>query len=260
MSTEIIAADCVHTLELLPAGCANLVFADPPYNQSIDYGNGAAADKLPDHEYLDRCDRWITGCRRVLADDGSMWVLISHEYAAELCVLLKQTGLHWRNTVIWHETFGAQCTRKFSRISRQMLYFTAHRSRFTFNSEAVTVPSDRQTKYNDRRANPDGKVMGDVWTGIPRLCKTHKERVPVVPTQLPLALLRRIVGVSSNPGDLVIDPFVGSGTTGVAAVESGRQFVGIDCNPKYAALAQERLGHVISKRRHGAISAIEGAA
>src|SRR5262249_42085709 len=94
----------------------------------------------------------------------------------------------------------------------------------------------RQTTYLDKRANPAGKNWDDVWGvtrkdgsgAIPRVCGTHKERIPGFPTQLPLALLRPIIGCASNPGDLVIDPFCGSATTAVAAVELGRSFIGIE--------------------------------
>ena len=240
-TSAILTGDCVHLLDRLDSGSASVVFCDPPYNQGVDYGNGSAADKLPDNEYVDWCRGWIAACRQVLADDGSIWLLISDEYAAELCVAMKQVGLHMRNWIKWRETFGVNCTRKFCRTSRHLLYFVAHPRRFTFNAEQVTVLSDRITKYNDKRANPNGKVMGDVWDDIPRLCGTHKERIEGFPTQLPLNLLRRVIGVSSNPGDLVIDPFTGSGTTGVAAKELGRHFRGIEVNDAYAALAYERI-------------------
>jgi DNA modification methylase len=101
------------------------------------------------------------------------------------------------------------------------------------------VPSDRQTKYGDKRAAAGGKIMGDVWT-ISRVCGTFKERVKGVPTQLPSELVRRIVGVSSNPGDTVLDIFAGSGTVCAVAEEMGRQGVGIELNPEYAEIAHGR--------------------
>ena len=105
---------------------------------------------------------------------------------------------------------------------------------------AVTVPSDRQAKYGDRRAAPGGKIMGDVWQ-ISRVCGTFKERVDGVPTQLPRELVERIIGVSSNPGDVILDPFAGSGTTLAVAQRMGREAVGIELNPDYAKIAERRV-------------------
>jgi site-specific DNA-methyltransferase (adenine-specific) len=108
----------------------------------------------------------------------------------------------------------------------------------------VNRPSDRQTKYGDSRADPAGKCWDDVWgitPPIPRLVDNHHERIPDFPTQLPLDLLRPIVSAHSDPGDLVLDPFSGSGTTGCACIELGRRFVGIELSEKFADLSRKRL-------------------
>jgi site-specific DNA-methyltransferase (adenine-specific) len=121
------------------------------------------------------------------------------------------------------------------------------RKRFVFHADAVRRPSDRQTKYRDRRANPAGKVWDDVWginPPIPRVAGTHAERIEDFPTQLPLELLRRVVGCASDPGDLVVDPFNGSGTTGAACVELGRRYVGVEQSERYADRARRRLAGV----------------
>ena len=144
--------------------------------------------------------------------NGSMWVLINDEWVAEFDIQSRQAGLHRRSWVTWYETFGVNCKRKFSRTKRHLLYMVRSPHQFTFNCAAVSTQSDRQKKYNDKRANPAGKILDDVWI-IPRVAGTHSERIRGVPTQLPMELLRRVIGCSSNPGDLVIDPFSGSGTT-----------------------------------------------
>ena len=145
-----------------------------------------------------------------------------------------------RNRITWHETFGVYCHNKFGRCSRPIYYATKDSKRFTFNKAAVTVPSARQEKYGDRRAAPGGKIMGDVWT-ISRVCGTFAERVKGVPTQLPEELVRRIVGVSSNPGDTVLDPFAGSGTIPAVAASMGRVGLGIELNHEYVEIAMDRL-------------------
>jgi site-specific DNA-methyltransferase (adenine-specific) len=113
-------------------------------------------------------------------------------------------------------------------------------TRFVFNAKAINRPSDRQTKYYDGRANPKGKNWDDVWI-IPRLTGTSKERIPDFPTQLPLELLRPIVGCASDEGDLVVDPFCGSATTGIACLERNRRFLGIEKSHQFASSGIDRM-------------------
>ena len=239
---EVRCGDCLAELAKVEAGSVHLVFADPPYNIGIDYGEGATADRLPDADYLAWCERWLAACVRVLADDGSLWVLIGDEYAAEYAIILKRLGLHRRAWVKWYETFGVcnSSASNFSRTSRHLFYCVKDARRYAWDADAVSRPSDRQAKYGDARANPGGKVWDDVWQ-IPRLTGTSAERVPGFPTQLPLDLLLPVVGCSSRPGDLVLDPFNGSGTTGVAALRLGRRYLGIERSEAFAGVAIQRL-------------------
>jgi len=255
---EVVAGDCVERLRAVEPGSARLVFADPPYNQGVDYGGGAKADRLSDYDYLAWCARWIDASWRALAADGSLWVLISHEYAAAVELILKggiglrfpagevlgEGAFHVRAWPTWYESFGVNCSNNFNRTSRRLLYCVKDPKKFVFNAAAVSRPSDRQAKYGDKRADPGGKVWDDVWginPPIARLVGNAAERLPDFPTQLPLALLEPIVGCASEPGDLVIDPFTGSGTTGVAAVRLGRRYLGIEKSAKFAGLARTRL-------------------
>lgn len=240
ITSAITADDCLEGLRELRTGCVNLIFADPPYNIGVDYGKGKKFDRRDEREYQDWCQDWLQACERALTPDGSLWVLINDEWADLFGIMLRYVGLHRRSWIKWYETFGVNCTNKFNRTSRHLFYCVADPKHFTFNREAVTRPSDRQTKYKDKRANPNGKIWDDVWQ-IPRLCGTTKERIPGFPTQLPLALLKPIVGCSSNPGDLVVDPFCGSGTTGVVCKQLGRRFIGIESNPDYVELAEKRI-------------------
>jgi site-specific DNA-methyltransferase (adenine-specific) len=171
-----------------------------------------------------------------------MWVMINDEWAAHIAIMLEEAGLTQRNWIKWYETFGANCTTKFNRCSRHILYYVRDPKRFHFDAGAAAVrrPSDRQLKYGDKRANPEGKLLDDVWT-IPRVCGTFKERVHGVPTQVPLVIMQRIVAVASEPGDLVLDPFSGSGTTGVAALQAGRRYIGIEQNTAFATVSEARL-------------------
>ncbi|MGE0482386.1 MAG: site-specific DNA-methyltransferase [Phycisphaerae bacterium] len=238
------ACDCV---ESWPAGCVDLVFADPPYN--IGYVYDKYRDDLPDADYVRWTKRWMAGCARVLKPNGSMYIAIGAEYAADVRVLGRELGLHLRNWIIWHYSFGQNMRSKFARSHTHIFYFTRDAAAFTFNSLALRYPSARHTEYQDLRANPDGRVPHDVWDEFPRVCGTFKERDGFHGCQLPEALLMRIILASSNVGEVVLDPFVGSGTTAAVAKRLGRQYVGIDLSEEYARRTRERLERVADESR-----------
>jgi site-specific DNA-methyltransferase (adenine-specific) len=243
-SCRVITGDCLTELPRLPAGSVRLAFADPPYNIGVNYGEGTRADQLPRPEYLQWCRSWMQAVARLLTPDGSCWVLINDESAARFQVMLEEVGLSLRQWLIWYESFGVNNANGFNRTHRHLFWTVKDPRKFVFNSEAVNRPSDRQAKYDDRRADPAGKTWDSVWginPPVPRLTGTCAERVPEFPTQLPLALLRPIVGCASDAGDLVLDPFSGSGTTGVACRELGRRYIGIERSARYADLSRQRL-------------------
>lgn len=240
---RIITGDCVETLATLDAGCARLIFADPPYNIGVEYGDHHD-DSQADGDFLDWSREWIKLASQLLTPDGSLWVLINDEYADHFGLMLRDVGLHRRAWIKWYESFGVNCSNNFNRTSRHLFYMVKDPKRFVFNADAVNRPSDRQVKYGDRRADSGGKVWDDVWgvnPPIPRLVGTAEERLPDFPTQLPMALLRAVVGCASDPGDLVIDPFNGSGTTGAACIETGRRYIGIEKSERFSELATMRL-------------------
>lgn len=271
----LAVGDCIETMANWPEASIDLIFADPPYN--IGYQYDKYEDKRDDHDYIDWTMKWIDGCARLLKPTGSFYILIGDEYAAETRVHLKELErdhkLVFRNWVIWHYTFGQNCRLKFNRSHAHLFYcvgsaafdkWTAKKPPFTFNREAIAVPSARQTTYNDARANPKGKLpddtwylrpqaaqdMGDYFTSIEsdvwyqsRLCGTFRERTGWHPCQLPEALLERVVKVSSNEGDLVFDPFTGSGTTLAVAARLKRDYLGCELSEDYAAKALERIEH-----------------
>jgi len=240
---EIRHGDCLAELAQRPSATVRLIFADPPYNQGVDYGGGSKRDRQPERDYLAWCRDWMEACTRVLTDDGSLWVMISDEYADHFGMLLREVGLHRRSWIKWYETFGVNCTNNFNRCSRHIFYCVKHPQRFVFHADAVTRPSDRATKYADQRSAPGGKLWDNVWC-LPRLVENSAERLPDFPTQLPLAVVRPIVQCASDPGDLIVDPFSGSGTTGVAAVESRRRFLGIERNARFVEASRQRISLV----------------
>ncbi len=245
---SIVAGDCIELMNSGKVPQADLIFADPPFN--IGYKYDVYEDRKAYDEYYDWTRRWMAACQGCLAETGSFWVAIGDEYAAEVRVIGRQLGLHLRNWVIWHYTFGQATQTKFARSHTHLFYFTRHPRRFTFNDETVRVPSARQTTYADKRANPKGKLPDDVWS-FSRVCGTFHERVKWHPCQMPEKVLERIVKVSSNAGDLVVDPFSGSGTTCVAAAQLGRRFIGIDVSADYVRESTQRLADTLAGKRRG---------
>jgi site-specific DNA-methyltransferase (adenine-specific) len=250
----IYCGDSCQVLESWSPGSIDLVFADPPFNIGYVYDN--YRDDLPNAEYVAWTRRWMAACQRVLKPTGSFYIAIGDDFAADVRIIGRELGLHLRNWIIWHYTFGQNMKGKFCRAHTHIFYFTADPKTFTFNDHALRFPSARHTEYQDLRANPAGRLPDDVWTEFPRVCGTFKERAGFHGCQMPEALLMRIVMASSNPGEIVLDPFIGSGTTAVAAKRLGRKYIGIDLSKEYARHTEQRLATV---RDESAAPAVPGA-
>lgn len=243
----------------MPDGSIDLVFADPPYN--IGYAYDVYHDRRADDDYLAWTRRWGEQVCRVLNPRGAFWLAIGDEFAAELKVLFdRELGLHLRNWVVWYYTFGVNCTRKFNRSHTHLLYFIKDPERFTFRSDdpEVRVPSARQLVYSDRRADARGRLPDNTWILRPqdvpdgfdpgddtwyfaRVCGTFKERTGWHGCQMPEQLLGRIIRTCSEPGQTVLDPFAGSGSTLVVAKKLGRRPLGFEISEDYASRIAERL-------------------
>ena len=267
-ANTIIRGDCIQLLNDGPEGWVDLVFADPPFN--IGYLYHGYNDQRNTEDYLKFSHDWMKAVHRALKPNGSFYLAIGDEYAADLAVIARrQLGFHMRNWIIWHYTFGQQTQRMFAKSHTHILYFskTDDVKAITFNADAVRVASARQTTYADVRANPKGKLPDDTWylrpqeTGpeyfnpdgdtwsVSRVCGTFKEREGWHGCQMPIEVLKRIILASSNPGDIVLDPFNGSGTTTVAAAVLGRKYVGIDQSEEYVKFAQKRLEHTLEQAK-----------
>jgi site-specific DNA-methyltransferase (adenine-specific) len=254
---KLFNCDCIAGMQKLADGSVDLAFADPPFN--IGYQYDVYRDKLKSERYLAWCRDWIGEVVRVLKADGTFWLAIGDEYAAELKVMMqRELGLHCRSWVIWYYTFGVNCTKKFSRSHAHLFHMVKDLKQFMFNANAVRVPSARQLVYGDGRANPPGRLPDDTWIlrpqdipwtfqpdedtwYLPRINGTFKEREGWHGCQMPEQLLGRIVRACSNEGDLVLDPFGGSGTTLAVAKKLGRRYLGYELSPEYAARIEKRL-------------------
>lgn len=262
---QIIHGDSIQVLNDAPEGWVDLVFADPPFN--IGYLYHGYDDRLKHDDYLKFSRDWMAAVKRALKPTGSFYLAIGDDYAADLCVIARrELGLNMRNWIVWHYTFGQQTKQKFARSHTHILYFTKDQKVFTFNPDAVRVASARQTTYADLRANPKGKLPDDVWYlrpqetpagwfepdsdtwNVSRICGTFNEREGWHGCQMPIQVLDRIIRASSDPGDIVLDPFNGSGTTAVSAALLGRRYVGIDQSEEYVAYARKRLLHALQQQ------------
>ncbi len=257
MIGKLHRGDCVAGMKKLAAGSVQLAFADPPFNIGYEYDE--YDDRQEAEAYLDWSEQWIGQVHRVLADDGTFWLAIGDEYAAELKVISQKIGFHCRSWVIWYYTFGVNCQKKFNRSHAHLFHFVKDPKQFTFNDEAIRVPSARQLVYRDKRANPRGRLPDDTWIlrpqdvpeggfaadddtwYFPRVAGTFKERAGFHGCQMPEQLLGRIVRVSSNEGDVVMDPFAGSGTTLIVAKKLARAWVGFELSKDYATRVRTRL-------------------
>ncbi len=155
--------DCIAGMESLPAESVDLAFADPPFNIGFEYD--VYNDKLGREKYLEWSREWISGVHRILKPDGTFWLAIGDEYAAELKILSQEIGFHTRSWVIWYYTFGVNCKFKFTRSHAHLFYFVKDSKEFTFRSEDLEnrIPSARELVYNDKRANPKGRLPDDTW-------------------------------------------------------------------------------------------------
>ncbi len=275
-SNTIHQGDCLKLLQQVEPQSVDLAFADPPFNIGYDYD--VYDDRRAAEDYLAWSRQWIEGVSRVLKPTGTFWLAIGDEFAAELKVLCtRDLGFHCRSWVIWFYTFGVHCKYKFTRSHAHLFHFVKDPKKFTFNSLAVRVPSARELVYGDKRADPDGRMPDDTWMMAPvlgpqvaardgftlrpqdiperfppesdvwffsRVAGTFKERRGWHGCQMPEQLLGRIIRASSNEGDVVLDPFAGSGTTPAVAKKLGRQFIGFELSKKYARQAEQRLAKI----------------
>jgi len=232
----------------------DLVFADPPFNWARDYDRHKAGDawddaKMSREQYLTFTEQWLDLCVDALTPTGSMWVNIPDDSAAEIVVHLKKR-LRMVNWCIWHYRFGQNTTGRFINSKVHALYFARNPEKRTWNPEPVLETSDRRSIYADPRteSKKDGMPAGmrlpmDVWYGQywGRIQGNNKERRAKHDNQLPETYLHRVIAACSNPGDTVLDPFLGSGTTGVVAHAMGRHFLGTEYSRVNAEMAFERI-------------------
>ena len=247
----VLRGDCIKVLKGLPDASVDMVFADPPYNLQL------GGDLLrPDNSKVDAVDddwdqfesfaaydaftrAWLTECRRVLKPEGSIWVIGSYHNVFRLGAAIQDLGFWVLNDIIWRKSNPMPNFKgtRFTNAHETLIWAARSREqkRYTFNYDAL------------KAFNEDTQMRSD-WTFA--LC-TGEERIKdedgkkAHPTQKPEALLHRVMLAATRPGDVVLDPFFGTGTTGAAAKRLGRHFIGIEREETYAKVAEKRIKAVV---------------
>ena len=230
---DIILGNCINELKNLDSCSVDLIIADPPYNVGKDYGN--TSDKLGFNDYIAFTKEWLVECHRVLKDSGTIYVFVGFRFISYIYQMLeKELNMNFINWISWHYTQGIGKTKGFSPRHDDILMFSKT-STYKFNLDDIRIPQKYYRKVNNMRgANP-----GDVWeVSHIHYCQKGRQQHP---TQKPEALIERMVLASSNEGDMVVDPFCGSGTTMRVCQQLKRNGIGIEINEEYVKLAKERL-------------------
>jgi DNA modification methylase len=249
LENTVFGGDALDLLRKLPDSYADLIVADPPYslNKDREFGDGAFYDTRD--EWLAWCRTWLVECKRILRPNGNLFVYAIHHNACFLATYLYEIGLIYRRQIIWHYENGWSKYKNSPACHYEPILWFAHRADSTFHTIREPYKSQDRLQHKITKngkvwtPHPDGRQAGDVWR-FPTLAgrRFSAERTPH-PTQKPLSLSRRIVEHFSNPGEMVLVPFVGSGSECVAALETGRRFVGAEINPAYAEIARSRLAN-----------------
>lgn len=242
-----VLGDSLKVLKAMKAGSVDLIFADPPYNIGKDFGNNQ--DRWADvHAYIGWCKEWIDECMRVLKDDGTFYFMTATQHMPYLDVYVSEK-YHVLSRIVWtYDSSGVQSKKMFGSLYEPILMIAKSRvSQVVFNAQDIMIEAKTGAKRKliDYRKDPPQpyntqKVPGNVWD-FSRV-RFKMDEYENHPTQKPEALLDRIIKASSDPGDVVLDPFSGSFTTSAVAVRNGRYAIGIDINREYFEIGIRRTG------------------
>ncbi|MFA5054594.1 MAG: site-specific DNA-methyltransferase [Dehalococcoidia bacterium] len=247
-SIVLYHGDCLKLLKAIPDNFIQLIVTSPPYNIGKQYEK-----KLKLSKYLEQQALVIKECARVLSDNGSIcWQVGNYvedgfivPLDAVLYHIFADLDLKMRNRIIWHFEHGLHCSRRFSGRYETIMWFTKSEN-YTFNLDPVRVPQKypgkkyfKGPKSGQYSCNPLGKNPSDVWI-IPNVKSNHIEKTEH-PCQFPVELIERLILSMTNEGDWVFDPFLGTGTSIIAAIRHKRKGAGAETLEKYAQLAQSRI-------------------
>ncbi len=251
-SVVLANSDATKFMQTIPSESAQLVVTSPPYNIGKAYEK-----RVPFNVYLDSMRSVIAEAVRILRPGGSLcWQVgnyvskgrptnLAFEYHG-IFKSYEESELYFRNAIIWHFEHGLHSSRRFSGRYETVLWY-AKGDDYVFNLDAIRVPQKypgkryhKGPKKDQLSGNPLGKNPGDVWTDIPNVKWNHVEKTSH-PCQFPVGLVERLILALTNENDLVVDPFMGVGSTAVAAVRTGRRSAGSELKPEYVDIARQRI-------------------
>lgn len=244
---SIHCGDAVEFIRSLQDESVDLIIADPPYSIPKDREFGEGAFHQTRDEWLAWCKIWLEECKRVLTPLGNLFVYAIHHNACFLQVHLYELGFEYRRQIIWSYENGWSKYKRGPACHYEPILWFAKSQASTFHVIREPYKSTERLKHTITKngkvwkPHPEGKQAGDVWRFPTLAGRRFADERTSHPTQKPLALSRRIVEGFSNPGDLVLVPFVGSGSECVAAVNAERRYIGSEINPSYVEIAMTRL-------------------
>ncbi|AFZ13834.1 Site-specific DNA-methyltransferase (adenine-specific) [Crinalium epipsammum PCC 9333] len=242
---QVVYGDTLEYLRSMPDECVDLIFCDPPYNIGKNF-NGRKEKWASDQDYLSWCYQWIELCIKKLKPTGTIYLMAATQNMPYIDIFIRPYVTILSRIIWYYDSSGVQARKYFGSLYEPILHCVKNPRKYTFNAESILIeaPTGATRKLIDyRKAVPtmysSTKVPGNVWQ-IPRV----RYRMPEYenhPTQKPIELLKRIIIASSNPGDLVLDPFSGTFTTSFVAQQNGRHSIGIDVEEEYIKIGLRRL-------------------
>lgn len=244
----------------LPDRSVDLVVTSPPYNIDIQYGNKTSkgkiinskgvkyTDNLPEENYKEMLMKVFSECRRVLKDNGQAWVNIKNRYSDGVVtppfwILEMFPDMHLKNLIVWNFDWGGSTNKRFAPRYEFVFWFTKNNNEYTFNLDDVKIPAlnYRPDRYKSQMKNPT-----DVWR-ISMVSGNFDERT-THPAQYPEELIERIILSGTNKGDIVLDPFMGSGTSAAVAKKLGRHYIGYELVKEYYDIATDRISKIVEAK------------
>ena len=251
----IYQGDCLDYLQRIEPGSIPLTVTSPPYNIGKEYESIRNIN-----DYLDWCESWIRQVHRVTSDEGAFWLNLGYVSLADRAKAIPIPYLLWDRIpfyllqeIVWNYGAGVATKHSFSPRNEKFLWYVKDAEEYVFNLDEVRDPNVKypnQKKNGKLKCNPLGKNPTDVWQ-FPKVTsgkdRSSKERTPH-PAQFPIAVVDRIVRACSLPGDVILDPFLGSGSMIEAALRNDRLAIGFELNPKYVELAASRIKRFLRTR------------
>ena len=240
--------DCLEAMGKLPDASINLTVTSPPYNIGKEYEK-----TLPVQEYLNWCQEWIAEVYRITNDKGAFWLNLGYLSIADRAKAIPIPYLLWDKIpfyliqeIVWNYGAGVAGTKFFSPRNEKFLWYVKNKNDYVFNLDDIRDPNVKypnQKKHGKIKVNPKGKNPTDVWQ-FPKVTsgrdRSSKERTSH-PAQFPIAVIERIIKAASHPDDIILDPFMGSGTTAIVAMSLQRLFIGFEIRKDYCDIAVNRL-------------------